>query len=57
MGAYGAPDIGRSHTTGYDLSRIHNTAGPYSSDLANRANPRGHRDRGRLAKCSTCPLN
>lgn len=42
-GAYGTSGTG---TTGYGSTGTHNTAGPHSSDLANKADPRVDSDRG-----------
>lgn len=43
-GAYGSSGTG---TTGYGSTGTHNTAGPHSSDLANKADPRVDSDRGK----------
>lgn len=44
-GAYGTSGTG---TTGYGSTGAHHTAGPHSSDLANKADPRVDSDRGML---------
>ena len=43
-GAYGTTGTG---TTGYGSTGTHHTAGPHSSDLANKADPRVDSDRGK----------
>lgn len=43
-GAYGTSGTG---TTGYGSTGTHNTAGPHSSNLANKADPRVDSDRGK----------
>lgn len=43
---YGHTGSGTTHGTGYGSTGTHNTAGPHSSNLANKADPRVDSDRG-----------
>ena len=47
-GAYGTTGSG---TTGYGSTRVQHTAGPHSSGLANKADPRVDSDRGMFLTC------
>ena len=53
-GAYGTTGTG---TTGYGSTGTHHTAGPHSSDLANKADHRVDSDRGKWPKTSGYSLN